>query len=95
MPTKKPAAKAPKSNVVTKEVKVASDHLVKTVKKLLGEGNVRRVILKHKGKTIFEVPMTAGVAVGAVAIIAAPVLAAVGAIAALVSEVTIVVEKTK
>jgi len=64
--------------------------LLKKVKELVKEGNVRRIIIKGKeGKTIVEFPLTIGV-VGA---LIAPVLVAVGAIAALVTECEIVVER--
>jgi hypothetical protein len=71
--------------------KVAADQLVDAVKKLLHEGNVRRIVIKHQdGRTIAEFPMTVGV-VGAVF---APILAAVGALAAVLTECTIEVERT-
>jgi Domain of unknown function (DUF4342) len=69
--------------------KVAADQLVDAVRKLFHEGNVRRVIIKQDGKTIAEFPLTVGV-IGAVL---APMLAAVGAIATLVTECTVVVER--
>ena len=70
--------------------KVKGDHLLENVKKLIKEGNVRRIIIKGKdGKTLVEIPLTVGV-IGAVI---APVLAAVGAIAALVTECSITVER--
>lgn len=70
--------------------KVSGENLLKKVKELIKEGNVRRITIKEKsGKTLVEFPLTFGV-VGA---ILAPVLAAVGAIAALVSECTISVER--
>jgi hypothetical protein len=62
---------------------------VDAVKKLIHEGNVRRVIIKHGNDTIAEFPLTVGV-IGAVL---APVLAAVAAIAAVVKECTIEVER--
>ena len=69
--------------------KVRGEDLVKTVKKLIKEGNVRRIIITDKNeKVIAEFPLTIGV-VGAVF---APILAAVGAIAALIAECTITVE---
>ncbi len=70
--------------------KVAAEQLVDAVKKLLHEGNVRRIVIKQEGRTIAEFPMTVGV-VGAVL---APVLAAVGAIAAVLTECTVEVERT-
>ena len=72
------------------EFKVSGDALLGKVKELIKEGNVRRIIIKNKeNKQLVELPLTIGV-VGAVL---APVLAAVGAIAALVTECTIVVER--
>jgi len=74
------------------EFKVSGEELLKKVKELIAEGNVRRITVKDKeGKTIVEMPLTIGV-VGAV--LAAP-LAAIGAIAALVTECTIAVEREK
>lgn len=71
-------------------MKVNGEELIKKVKDLIKEGNVRRITIKEKtGKTIIDIPLTVGV-VGAVL---APVLAAVGAIAALISECTIAVER--
>jgi hypothetical protein len=70
--------------------KVSGDQLIKKVKELIHEGNVRRIIITDKkDKVLVEFPLTIGV-VGAVL---APVLAAVGAIAALVTECTITVER--
>ena len=72
------------------EFKVKGEDLVDKIKKLIQEGNIRRITIKNKnGKSIIEIPLTIGV-VGAVI---APVLAAVGAIAALVTECTIAVER--
>lgn len=71
---------------------VTGENLLKKVKELIREGNVRRITIKDKnGKTLIEFPLTIGV-VGAVI---APVLAAVGAIAALITECTISVERDK
>ena len=72
------------------EFRVDGDELVKKVKQLIAEGNVRRIIIKDKdGKTLIEVPLTIGV----VGMVLAPVLAAIGAIAALVTECSIIVER--
>lgn len=74
----------------TEEFSVNGDDLLKKVKEIIAEGNVRRITVRDKrGKNLVELPLTIGV-VGAVL---APVLAAVGAIAALVTECTIVVER--
>jgi hypothetical protein len=72
------------------EFRVKGEDLLAKVKQLIDEGNVRRIIIKDKeSKTLIEVPLTIGV----VGIVLAPVLAAVGAIAALVTECTIIVER--
>lgn len=75
----------------TESFRVAGQQLVEAVKKLLHEGNVRRVIIKHGDHTIAEFPLTIGV-LGAVM---APMLAAIAAIAAAVQECTIVVERNE
>ncbi len=74
----------------TEEFTVNGDELIAKVKSLINEGNIRRIIIKDsEQKTLVELPMTLGV-VGA---LLAPALAAVGAIAALVTKCTIVVER--
>ncbi|HXH27060.1 MAG TPA: DUF4342 domain-containing protein [Candidatus Acidoferrum sp.] len=74
----------------TEEFKVNGEQLLGKVKQLIAEGNVRRIIIKDKdGKSLVELPLTLGV-VGAVL---APPLAAVGALAALVTECSITVER--
>ncbi len=74
----------------TEEFKVRGEDLLNKVKEIINEGNVRRIIVKNKeGKTLVELPLTIGVVGAALA----PMLAAVGAIAALVTECTIVVER--
>ena len=70
--------------------KVTGAQLVDAVRRLLHEGNVRRVIIKQGQHTIAEFPLTIGV-IGAVL---APILAALGAIAAVLNECTIEVERT-
>ena len=72
---------------------VSGKDVLETVKKLIHEGNIRRVRLIHEGKTVIEIPLSFGAPVAFVGIIAAPLLAAVGAFAALVTECTIEVEK--
>jgi hypothetical protein len=70
-------------------IKVQGGQLLDQTKKLIEEGNVRRVIIKQGDDTVAEFPLSVGV-VGAVL---APVLAAIGAIAALASDCTILVER--
>ena len=73
------------------EFKIKGEDLLAKIKQLIEEGNVRRVIIKDKNdKTIIEIPLTIGV----VGIVLAPALAAVGAIAALVSECKVLVERS-
>ena len=72
------------------EFSLNGSELVERVKELIKQGNIRRVIIKNdKGESLMEIPVTIGV-VGALLL---PTLAAVGAIAALVTKCTIVVEK--
>jgi len=72
---------------------VSGSQLVEKVKQLIHEGNIRRVRLVHEGRTIIEIPLTIGAPAAVAGIIAVPVLAALGAFAALVTECTIEVEK--
>jgi hypothetical protein len=77
-------------NVRTEEFHVSGEELLAKFKELLHQGNVRRVIIKTgEGRTLIDIPLTLGV-VGAVL---APQLAAIGAVAALVTNCTIVVER--
>jgi len=74
---------------------VSGSRLVEKVKQLIHEGNIRRVRLLHGGKVVMEIPLTIGAPAAAIGILAAPVLAAIGAFAALVTECTIEVEKVE
>ena len=77
-------------NVRTQEFQVNGEDVVARLKALVHEGNIRRIILKNEeGRTLLEIPLTVGV-VGAVLL---PVWAAIGAVAALATKLTIVVEK--
>jgi hypothetical protein len=72
------------------EYEVSGDDLLHKVKELVHEGNIRRIIIKNEdGEKLIEIPLTLGV----VGIALLPVWAAIGAIAALVADCTIVVEK--
>lgn len=74
----------------TEEFKINGEELLAKVKQLIKEGNVRRIIIKNeKGETVLEIPLT----IGAIGALLAPTLAAVGAVAALVTKCSIVVEK--
>jgi hypothetical protein len=80
----------PEKKTRTEEFNVNGEELLTRIKDLIRQGNIRRVIIKNKeGRVLMEIPLTIGV-VGA---LLAPTLAAIGAIAALLTEATIVVEK--
>jgi hypothetical protein len=74
---------------------VSGSQLVDKFKEIIKEGNARRFRIIHEGRTLMDIPLTAGVAVGAASVIWLPVLAALGAFAALVTNVTIEVEKVE
>ncbi|MEZ0396756.1 MAG: DUF4342 domain-containing protein [Anaerolineales bacterium] len=79
------------SEPYTEEFRVSGEELLAKIKQLIHAGNIRRVIIKDREeKVLMEFPLTFGV----VGLVLAPTLAAVGAIAALVGEATVVVEKT-
>ncbi len=69
--------------------KAEGENVIRKIKALIHEGNVRRVVIQHQGRSVAEFPLTAGV-VGAVL---APVLAAIGALVALLQDCTIQVER--
>ena len=74
------------------EFKVKGEELIRKVKELIHEGNVRRIIIKdNEGKTYLEIPVTIGI-IGA---LVAPILAAVGAVAAMVADLKIEVVRTE
>jgi hypothetical protein len=76
----------------TEEIKVTGEALLGTVKEIVHEGNIRRITIKNdEGHTLIEVPLTIGV----IGIVLLPVWAALGAIAALAANLTIVVEKVE
>jgi CBS domain-containing protein len=78
--------------VKTEEYSVKGEDLVSKIKELAHEGNIRRLIIKNEeGKTLVDIPLTFGV----VGVLVAPQLAAIGALAALITHGTIVVEKVE
>lgn len=76
---------------VYEELQVMGEQLLTRVRELLHEGNVRRIIIKQEGHTILEVPLT----VGLVGMLALPQLAAIGAIAALLTQCSIEVVRSE
>lgn len=76
---------------VFEQFKVAGKDLADKVRELIHEGNVRRIIIKNEqGHTFMEIPLT----VATIGVVAAPILAAVAAIAAIVSKCEVVVERS-
>ncbi|HEX5831939.1 MAG TPA: DUF4342 domain-containing protein [Gemmatimonadaceae bacterium] len=76
----------------TEELQVEGNKLLATVKRIVREGNVRRVVIRNpQGRTLLDVPLTAGV-VGAVLL---PFWAAIGGIAAVAANYTIIVERSE
>lgn len=88
--TNVPAQTDHDEDVRREKYEVEGDNLLSKVKQIIHEGNVRRVIIRNEdGQTLVEIPLTIGVVGTALA----PVWAAIGAIAALVANCTIVVER--
>ena len=79
----------------TEKFTVSGSQLIDKIKQLIHEGNIRRVRLLHEGRVVLELPLTIGAPATAAVILIAPVLAALGAFAALVTDCTIEVEKTE
>ena len=77
----------------TERFTVSGSEVLEKVKQIIHEGNIRNVRLIHDERTVFEIPLTVGAPVTVAVILAAPLLAAIGAFAALVTECTIEVEK--
>lgn len=71
------------------KIRVTADKLFDTVTQLIHEGNVRRLVIRQGERTIMEVPLT----VAAVGVLVAPLLAAIGALAAVASDYTLEVER--
>jgi hypothetical protein len=78
------------------EIKIAGRDLVDRVEELIEQGNVRRlIILNREGRALLEIPLTAGVVAGGAVTLFRPVLAALGAMAALLADVTIKVVRVQ
>ncbi len=79
-------------NTHREEFEFSGDKLISQIKELINEGNIRRIIIKsEEGRALIDIPLTVGI----LGTLVAPQLAALGAIAALVTRGTIVVEKTE
>ncbi|MBK5941784.1 DUF4342 domain-containing protein [Halochromatium roseum] len=80
---------------LSERVTVAGSELVDYVKQLVAEGNVRRLIIrKPGGATLLEIPLTAGVAVGGALTLLAPIIAALAAMAALITKFEIDIQRS-
>lgn len=80
--------------VTVEEYKISGNDLVAKVKELIHQGNIRRIIIKNEeGRTLVEIPMTVGVVGGVLGAAMFPVVAAVGAIGALVAHLTVAIER--
>jgi len=80
----------------TEHIEIAGSELVERTKEIIEEGNVRRLIIRNQeDEVLLEVPLTAGVVVGGAVTIVAPVLAALGALAALLTHVKIEVIRAR
>jgi hypothetical protein len=77
----------------TEKYTVKGEEILGKIKQLIHEGNIRRVRIIHDDKVVLEIPLSIGAPAAAITIMAVPLLAAVGAFAALVTECTIEVEK--
>ncbi|HEY9827333.1 MAG TPA: DUF4342 domain-containing protein [Stenomitos sp.] len=78
------------------EFKISGDVLASKVKELIHQGNIRRIIIKNEeGKVLLEIPLTIGVVGAAISTTLFPVVAAVGALGAVVAHLSIVIEKTE
>lgn len=71
-------------------IRTESSNLADRLEHLIQEGNVRRVVVEHQGKTVAEFPLTAGI----IGVVIAPVAAAIGGLVAILKDCTIKVERT-
>lgn len=79
---------------LTEEITVRGADLVERVKALIQEGNVRRLVIRRpSGEALVEIPLTAGVGIAGVLTLMAPVLAALGAMAALLADFRVQIER--
>jgi hypothetical protein len=82
----------PETNFRTEEFQINGEEVMAKLKELMREGNIRRITIKNEeGRSLVDIPLTFGL----VGVLLAPQLAAIGAIAALVTKCTLVIEKTE
>ena len=88
--------KRAEERVRVEEFEISGDLVVAKIKELIHQGNVRRISLQtQEGRTLIEVPLTVGAAGAAAAVVLVPVWAAIGAIAAVVTKLRVVVERVE
>ncbi|MGB8700368.1 MAG: DUF4342 domain-containing protein [Thermosynechococcaceae cyanobacterium] len=88
------SAKSEDEQVNVEEFTISGNDLTAKVKELIHEGNIRRIIIKNEeGRVLIEIPLTVGVVGGVLSAALFPVVAAVGVIGAMVTHLTIVIEK--
>lgn len=80
-------------NVIFQEIKVKGSQLLERVREAVDEGNARRIIIRNNDRVLLEFPLSVGVGGTAAALLIAPQLAAIGAIAALLTDVEIIIER--
>ena len=80
------------SSDAMKEIEVQGSQLVDKVREIVTEGNARRVLIRKDGETILEVPLSVGAGAATAAVLLHPVLAALGAVGALMTNVKVLVE---
>ncbi len=79
---------------LAEEVNVVGAELVETVKGLIHEGNVRRVVVRRSsGEALVEIPLNAGIGIAGLLTLMTPVLAALGAMAALIADFRVQIER--
>lgn len=84
-----PSSSGPERRSWTEEIELRGDQLVARVRELIAEGNVRRLIIRHEGRTMLEIPLTVAAAAGTATVLLSPLLAALGALAALLARVQV------
>ena len=77
----------------TEEFEVTFSYLIGKITELVREGNVRQITLRRDGRTLLQIPLNAGLTIGAITALVAPLVLGVGAIAAVMTKVTVVVER--
>lgn len=94
--TVEPETEDAKEKVRVEEFSISGDALVGKIKELIHQGNIRRITIKNEeGHTLIEIPLTIGVVGGVVGTALFPIVAAIGAIGALVAHLTIAIEKVE